>query len=90
MSSKRWDLTVAAKDKSGNWRSNKVGVIFEGDKGQLQIRIDPGVAISSPEGVLVTGWLPKERDDGARNSGPRGGGRAPADDAGQGDDSIPF
>lgn len=57
---KRWDLSVSHKSKDGKWRSSRVGVVFEGDKGQLQIRIDPGVSVSTPEGVLLTGWLPKE------------------------------
>lgn len=87
MANRRWDLCVASKGKDGQWRSNKVGVIFEGDGGKLQIKIDPGVSISSPDGVLVTGWLPKERDGEQR----RGGG--PRESNGPGatnDDQIPF
>lgn len=86
----RWDLTVSSKDKHGKWRSNRVGVIFEGKEGRLEIRIDPGVALSTPEGVLVTGYLPRERDEGARSQGPRSGASQaqpsfPADDS-----EIPF
>ena len=97
MSGQRWDLSASHKDKNGKWRSTRVGVVFEGKKGELQIRIDPGLSVSTPEGVLLTGWLPKEGD----SSGPRGGGRSsgggggstggggggyPDDDG----DSIPF
>lgn len=95
--SKRWDLCLSHQDKGGKWRSTKVGVIFEGREGRLNIRIDPGVSISTPEGVLLTGYPPKERDDAPR--GGRGGGGysggggsygggpgATVDD----DDSIPF
>jgi hypothetical protein len=70
--SKRWDLTVSHKDRGDKYRNTKVGVIFEGDKGELRIRIDPGISISSVDGVYVTGYLPRERDEGARgNGGPR-------------------
>lgn len=89
MSSQRWDLCVSHKDKkSDKWRSQKVGVIFQGDKGQLNIKIDPGISISSLEGVQITGWLPKEKD------GQLGGGRADSGSYGGGgagdDDGIPF
>ncbi len=92
MTSKRWDLCVSHKDRQDKWRSTKIGVIFEGDKGQLNIKIDPGVSISTPEGVNLTGWEPKE---GGRGE-PRGGGGAnrerPSGNAGivGGDDDIPF
>jgi len=88
---KRWDLSVSHKDKQGNWRSSRVGVIFEGDKGQLQIRIDPGVSVSTPEGVLLTGWIPKPRDgqgSGRPQSG--GGGGGGGDSYDDGDSGIPF
>lgn len=96
---KRWDLSVSHKDKNGKWRSSRVGVVFEGDKGQLQIRIDPGVSVSTPDGVLLTGWVPQ---DGDSRGGGRGGGRnrdrggMDGDAGGYGgggggmDDDIPF
>lgn len=90
MSNRRWDLSVSHKDKSGKWRSSRVGVMFEGDKGQFNIKIDPGVSISTPEGVNLTAWPPKERDGG--NGGRRGnddqggGGQYGGDDH----DQIPF
>lgn len=61
--SKRWDLCVAHKDKkSDKWRSTKVGVIFEGEKGQLNVKIDHGISIASLEGVTITGWIPRPKD----------------------------
>lgn len=92
MASKRWDLCVSHKDKNEKWRSVKVGVIFEGDNGQLQIRIDPGVSVGTPDGVMLTGWLPKERDERGgqhRSSGGGGGGGYGPPSTG-GDDDIPF
>lgn len=90
MASKRWDLCVSHKDKkTDKWRSNKVGVIFEGDKGKLQVRIDPGVSISTPDGVLCTGWLPKERDERGGRSESRGGGGGGGGHS-SADDDIPF
>lgn len=92
MASKRWDLCVSHKDKNEKWRSVKVGVIFEGDKGQLQIRIDPGVSVGTPDGVMLTGWLPKERDEragGARSGGSAGYGSGPTG-SDQSDDPLPF
>lgn len=62
MSSKRWDLCVGHKDKNDKWRSTKVGVIFEGDKGQLNLKIDPGISIASIDGVTITGWIPRPKD----------------------------
>lgn len=86
MASKRWDLSLSHKDKQDKWRSTRVGVIFEGDKGQLQIRIDPGVSISTPEGVLLTGWIPKDRDERGGRGESRGGSHASSGP----DDDIPF
>lgn len=94
MASKRWDLCVSHKDKNDKWRSTRVGVVFEGDNGQLNIKIDPGVSVSTPEGVNLTGWEPKERE------GSSGGGRGRGENRGGGggygppntgsDDDIPF
>jgi hypothetical protein len=94
MTSKRWDLTTSHKDRTGKWRSTKIGVVFAGDKGQLNIKLDPGVAIYQTEGVNITAWEPKE-NDGQRGGRSGGGGSRPGD-GGFGDgamddgDSIPF
>lgn len=96
MASKRWDLCVSHKDKNDKWRSTRVGVVFEGDNGQLNIKIDPGVSVSTPDGVNLTAWEPKERGEsrgggGGRRESRRGGndgaGYGPPND---GSDDIPF
>lgn len=88
---KRWDLVSSHKDKGGTWRSTRVGVVFLGDKGELQIRVNPGISVATPEGCLLTGYEPKPRDDqrgNGRQSQQSGGfdGGGPEDDQ----DSIPF
>jgi hypothetical protein len=93
MTSKRWDLTVSHKDKNGKWRSQKVGAVFAGDKGQLNIKLDPGISIYQTEGVNITAWEPKEHDGQQRGGGGRGqssGGGYDGADTGGGDDGIPF
>lgn len=93
MTSKRWDLCVSHKDKNDKWRSTRVGVVFEGDNGQLNIKIDPGVSVSTPDGVNLTAWEPKERGESQRGSGQRrssgGGGEGPSN-YGNPNDDIPF
>lgn len=100
MASKRWDLCVSHKDeKTDKWRSTRVGVVFEGDNGQLNIKIDPGVSVSTPKGVNLTAWEPKERGESTRGGGAGGSGRGENRGGGGGgygppntgtDDDIPF
>lgn len=60
---KRWDVTVssAIEGGDGKHRHTRVGVCFLNDKGNLSIKIDPGVSISSAPGVYINGFLPREQ-----------------------------
>lgn len=88
MASKRWDLCVSHKDKNDKWRSTRVGVVFEGDNGQLNIKIDPGVSVSTPDGVNLTAWEPKERGESGQRKPQQG--RGPSAGYPDDDSDVPF
>lgn len=88
MSSKP-DFIVTVKHKDSKY-GTRVGACWKGQYG-YSIKLDPGISISSAEGVYINLNEPRERDD----SGPRGGGQSrqpangggfPSDDFGD----IPF
>lgn len=89
----RYDLVTSRQDKTGKWRSHRIGVMFPGKDGgdSYTIRLD-SLPIPNEKGeVWVKAWPPREDGDApnARPGGPSGGvssGRAPADL----DDEIPF
>lgn len=60
-SNSRWELSVSHKDKTGKNRYCRVGVMFETANG-FSLKIDPGVSISTPEGVSLWANVPRERD----------------------------
>ena len=78
MSKPDYELKIKQRDSK---YSTRVGAAWKTRSGDgINIKIDPGVSISSLDGVDVTLWPFRERDD----SGPRGGGqsREPADGGG--------
>lgn len=84
---KRWDLVVSSKDRNDKYRNTKVGAIFEKDDGRLSIALDKGVSITGMDGVFITAFEPRERDNNQQrngNAGPSTG--AAIDDS----DAIPF
>lgn len=101
---KRYVIQVSSKytTKSGEerWRNCNVGSAFERDNGEWSLTIDPGVSISSVEGVRITLREPFDRDAPRRGggNGQRGGQhQAPQTSGGydggggfQDDDQIPF
>jgi hypothetical protein len=62
--SKRWDLVVSSKDKNDKYRNTKVGAVFEKDDGRLSIALDKGVSITGMDGVFITAFVPRPKDDG--------------------------
>lgn len=89
------DYEVKIKAREGKY-GVKVGAAWTNKVGGINIRLDPGVSVSTPDGVDLTLWPWREREDAPRRgdgggtggrSGPPGGG-FPADDFG--DDDIPF
>jgi hypothetical protein len=68
---KRWDLVVSSKDKSDKYRNTKVGAVFQKDDGRLSIALDKGVSITGMDGVFITAFVPREKEQGSAPS--RGG-----------------
>lgn len=58
----RYDAVLSHKDKNDKTRYTKVGVCFVNDKGGMSIRFDPGVSVSTPEGVWLNLYEPKPRE----------------------------
>lgn len=59
---KRWDLVVSTK-KGERYNNTKVGVVFENDNGSLNIVVDKGISISSPDGTYLNAYIPRPRDE---------------------------
>ena len=79
----RYDAVLSHKDKNDKTRYTKVGVMFVNDKGQMSMKVDPGVSIATPEGVWLNFYEPKARDDQRGNGAQRqasGGYEGPDED----------
>lgn len=64
---KRFDAVLSSKDKNDKTRYCKVGVCFVSDDGKMSLRFDPGVSVSTPEGVWLNLFEPRPKDeDGGR------------------------
>ena len=86
------DYEVKIKARDGKYGA-RVGAAWTNKAGGINIRLEPGVSVSTPEGVDLTLWPWREREDSPRKAdgGGAGGGRnapMPTDDFG--DDQIPF
>jgi hypothetical protein len=62
--SKRYDAVLSSKDKNDKTRYTKVGVMFVNDEGKMSLRFDPGVSVSTPDGVWLNLFEPKPKEDG--------------------------
>ena len=85
------DFIVTVKGKDSKY-GTRVGAAWKGQYG-YSIKLDPGISISSADGVYINLSTPRERDDDAPRGGGGGGGRKapggfPTDDFG--DDDVPF
>lgn len=90
------DYEVKIKARDGKYGA-RVGAAWTNRAGGINIRLEPGVSVSTPEGVDLTLWPWREREDSPRKADGGGtGGRSrkpdgdamPVDDFG--DDEIPF
>ena len=69
-SSRRPDYDVSISRKRGEkYINTRVGAAWAEDGGRIAIRLEPGIAVSTSEGVFLTLW-PK-RDDDERDGGRR-------------------
>lgn len=69
---KRWELMVTRKIGEGRFINTRVGMIFENDKGNLNIKLDQGLALVASEGAQINGFIPRERPPmGASRSSPQ-------------------
>lgn len=60
------ELSVSHKDKNGKNRYTKVGAAFPSKhiEGAFNVVIDPGISISSGEGLFINLNPPREKEDG--------------------------
>lgn len=87
MSNSKPDFIVTVKHKDSKY-GTRVGACWKGQYG-YSIKLDPGISISSTDGIYINLNEPRERDDSQRGSGVKPGtGSFPTDDFG--DDKIPF
>lgn len=68
---KRFDILVSHKDKTGKWRSSKVGAAFEKDDGSWSLVIDPGVSIASGADHIVSLRAPLPPRDSQQTPAPK-------------------
>jgi hypothetical protein len=88
------DYIVTVKGRDAKF-STRVGAAWQNEYG-YSIKLDPGISISSAEGVYINLSTPREDADRAQptrkadggGTGGRSGGAFPKDDFG--DDDIPF
>lgn len=87
------DYEVKIKARDGKYGA-RVGAAWTNKAGGINIRLEAGVSVSTPEGVDLTLWPWREREESPRKAdgGGAGGGRKapggfPTDDFG---DDIPF
>lgn len=95
--SKRWDLTVSSQiEGTEKHRHIKVGAVFLNEKGNLSIKLDPGVALVSGPGIFFNGFPPREYQPGQGQGYQQPQQRAPQQQRqeyaqpGQGGDNVPF
>lgn len=71
---KRWDITVSSEIEGGGGkhRHARVGVAFLNEKGNLSIKLDPGVAIVGQPGVYINGFIPRPQDGQGYQGGQAG------------------
>jgi hypothetical protein len=88
---RRWDLVSTYKDRDDKSRYTKVGVVFEDDKGNLSILVNPGIYVGTGQGIYLNGYVPKEKEQ-QRGGGARRQEQGGGYDGGGGsvDDDIPF
>lgn len=106
MSGGRPDYEIKIKHKDAKY-ATRVGAAWRTKDGAgINIRLDPGVSVSTPDGVFLTLWPAESKEErearfngggqrgGATQREPRGGGyEPPPDDGGGGGfgaDNIPF
>lgn len=97
MSKPDYELKIKARDSKYGTRVGAAWRTRSGDG--INIKVDPGISIASLDGVDITLWPFREREDGERTprradgggtggrSGGYGGGGFPEDDFG---DDVPF
>jgi hypothetical protein len=87
-----WDVTIGKRGEKGGEKtfSRKVDAGWTNKAGGINVVLDPGVGISTPEGVSVTLWPFKPRDERGPRAAPAS---TPAHDPETGEvegDDIPF
>lgn len=79
----RYDAVVSRKDKTGKWRSTRIGVAFPSENGRINVVLS-ALPLSGPDGQAQITLFPAEAKDGkadSQGSAPRGSDM---------DDQIPF
>lgn len=78
----RYDAVVSRKDKSGKWRSTRIGVAFPGENGRFNVVLSALPLTGGDGQAYITLFPAEEKDNQSQGSAPRGNDAL--------DDQIPF
>lgn len=78
----RYDAVVSRKDKSGKWRSTRIGVAFPGENGRFNVVLSALPLTASDGQAYITLFPAEAKEQQERGASPRG--------ADAMDDQIPF
>jgi hypothetical protein len=70
----RYDAVVSRKDKTGKWRSTRIGVAFPSENGRINVVLS-ALPLTSSDGQAYITLFPAEAKDGkaeSQGSAPRG------------------
>lgn len=77
----RYDAVVSRKDKTGKWRSTRIGVAFPSDNGRINVVLSALPLTGGDGQAYITLFPAEEKDNQSQGNAPRG------DDM---NDDIPF
>ncbi|BEV44794.1 hypothetical protein [Afipia carboxidovorans] len=67
----RYDAVTSRKDKSGKWRSTRIGVAFPGENGRFNVVLS-ALPLTGNDGQAYITLFPAEDKDKPKEAAPRG------------------
>jgi hypothetical protein len=68
----RYDAVVSRKDKTGKWRSTKIGAAFPSENGRINVVLSALPLTGSDGQAQITLFPAQEKDNQSQGSAPRG------------------